>query len=216
MGVEHRADSISVVIADDHALVRAGFDALLTACDGIRIVGHAADGAELLALLHRQGAPDVIVLDLSMPNMDGLRSASEIRARFPAARILIVTMLDDPLVVRDACDHGVHGFIVKDAAPQELEQAVRALGAGGSYFSGHAMRCLLAKDPLPASEELTQRQIEVLVLLARGCSSREVAHELGLSPKTVDVHRHHIMERLDIRDLAGLTRYAIRHGLLEP
>ncbi|MFI4926183.1 MAG: response regulator [Burkholderiales bacterium] len=204
------------MLADDHALVRAGFDALLKACEGIRVVGQAGDGAELLSLLHRNGAPDVVVLDVSMPGMDGLRTASEIRTRFPSARILIVTMLDEPGVVKEACERGVHGFLVKDAAPQQLEHAVRVLAHGGTCFSEAATRSLLAKDPPDSREQLTHRQLEVMRLLARGLSSKEAARELGLSPKTIDVHRARIMEKLNIHEVASLTRYAIRHRLLKP
>lgn len=208
--------SIDVVLADDHALVRAGFAALLRSCGGIHVVGQAGDGTELVSLLHRNGAPDVVVLDISMPGMDGLRTASEVLTRFPSARVLIVTMLDEPGLVKEACERGVHGFLVKDAAPRELEHAVRILAQGGTYFSDTATRSLLAKEPPQTWQHLTHRQLEVMRLLAGGLSSKEAAQELGLSPKTVDVHRARIMEKLNIHEVASLTRYAIRHRLLKP
>jgi DNA-binding NarL/FixJ family response regulator len=215
MKVHDGSQSIPVVLADDHDMVRAGLRLLLDNAPDIRIVGEARDGEELLACLQRAGeTPKVVVTDLSMPRLGGLDAVAAISRQYPGIRILVLTMHDTADAVRHALLAGAHGYLVKDAAVQDLEHAIRTLAAGGSYYSSVATRCLLRRNEAAAADELTPRQLEILSLLASGYSSKRVAGALGLSPKTVDVHRTRIMERLQIRDIAGLTRYAIRKRLL--
>lgn len=199
---------VRVVLADDHDLVRAGIFALLEMMPGVVVAGEARNGRELLALLESVQA-DVVVTDLSMPEMDGFAAIPAVCAAHPAAKVLVLSMHDSVDVVRRAVALGAAGYVVKSAAPSELEQAIRSVAAFGSYFSAAVTGRLLEPPDATAAEDLTPRQKEVITLIARGKSSKEIARELGLSPKTVDVHRARIMERLRLNDIAGLTRYAM-------
>ncbi len=204
---------IRVVLADDHDLVRSGIKALLTMIDGVEVVAEARDGEELIALLPGV-EPDLILTDISMPGMDGITAIGEIHGRYPGVKVLVLSMCDTVDFVKRAIASGACGYLMKDAPPFELEQAVRSVMATGSYFSPSISRRLLQPSDPTAEDELTQRQIEILKLIAQGRAAKEIAHELGLSSKTVDVHRARIMERLRLNDVASLTRYAVRKGLI--
>ena len=209
-------DAITVLLADDHDLVRSGIRALLESAPGIRVVGEARNGEELLAFLASRPHPDVVVTDLAMPRMDGLTAISHIRGRYPGLRILVVSANETADFVRQAVANGANGYLLKGATPAELELALRRLMETGTFFSSSVAKLLLQEPEPAAHDELTGRQIEILTLLARGRSSKEIAFELGLSPKTVDVHRSRIMQRLGLADVASLTRYAVRKGLVQP
>lgn len=182
--------------------------------DGVEVIAEARDGQELLALL-ADVTPDLVMTDISMPGMDGIAAIAEIHAQYPALRVLVLSMHKDVDLVKRATANGACGYLMKDAPPQELELAVRSVMASGSYFSPSVARSLLQPSEPTPDDELTERQIEILKLIAQGRASKEIAHELGLSSKTVDVHRAHIMERLCLNDIASLTRYAIRKGLIK-
>ena len=206
---------VRVVLADDHDFVRSGVKALLSTIPGVQVVGEARDGHELLQVTQAL-SPDVVVTDISMPGVDGITAVGQISQRFPRVRVLVLSMLDSPEAVKRAVANGACGYLRKDAPQSELEQALRSIGSGGSYF-GTGVAHLLLQRPEPAvDEQLTNRQMEILVLLAEGKSSKEIAFELGLSSKTVDVHRANIMARLKITDVASLARYAVRNGLVKP
>ena len=180
---------------------------------GVEVVGEASDGQELLDLLATL-QPDVVLTDISMPRMDGITAIACIRAKYPALKVIALSMYDTVDFVRSAVASGACGYVMKYAAPAELESALRAVMATGSYFSAAVAR-LLMQTPAPVpSDELSVRQIEVLTMVAQGRSSKEIAFELGLSRKTVDVHRARIMDRLQMGDVATLTRYALRKGLV--
>ena len=205
---------VRIVLVDDHELVRSGIGALLSIVDGVRVVGEARDGVELMRLLQTVPA-DLVMSDLTMPGMDGLEALERIRQEFPHIRTIILSMDDSPSAVRRALAQGAAGYIIKQAASAELGMAVRTVAAGGRYVSPAIARVLLQPGPTDRPEDrLTTRQLEVLTLIAQGCSAREIGDSLGLSPKTVDVHRARIMERLDVHDIAGLTRYAVKHRLV--
>ena len=206
---------VRVVLADDHDLVRSGIKALLTMIDGVQVIAEARDGRELIALVESL-MPDVVMTDISMPGMDGITAISEIHARFPQVRLLVLSMYDTVDFVKRAVANGACGYLMKDAPPFELEQAVRSVMATGSYFSPSIAQRLLQPSEPTVDDELTHRQVEILRLIAQGRASKEIAFELGLSPKTVDVHRARIMERLRINDIASLTLYAVRKGLIKP
>ena len=206
--------AIRVVLADDHEIVRSGVVLLLSAIPGIEVVGDAADGQALVQLVEALH-PDVVLTDISMPGMDGLAAIAQIGARHPEVRCVVLTTYDSVEVIKRAVAAGACGFVMKNSPRHELEQAIRTVHAQGSYFSPSvASRLLMPADD--GGEPLTERQAEVLKLLVQGKSTKEVAFELGLSPKTVEVHRANIMERLQVRDLTALTRYAIRIGLIQP
>ena len=205
---------IQVVLADDHDLVRSGIKALLSTVDGVRVIAEARNGLELLQLLESV-KPDVVMTDISMPGMDGITAIAEIHARFPDVKVLVLSMYDTVDFVKRAVANGACGYLMKDAPPFELEQALRSVMATGSYFSAAVAQRLLQPSEPTVDDELTTRQVEILTLIAQGKSAKEIAFELGLSPKTVDVHRARIMERLRLNDIASLTRYAVRKGLVK-
>lgn len=211
----------SVLLIDDHRLVRAGLRNLIENMDGFHVVAEGADGSEALALAHQQ-QPDICVLDISMPDMSGIDALGEMRSRGCDTEVIILSMHDTSEYVNKALRSGADGYLLKDSAETELELALRAVLAGQIYLSprisGDLVRAALAGGGLPpAAEEipLTERQKEILRYIADGKATKEIAWELGLSAKTVESHRAQIMERLQIRDIAGLIRYAIRHGLTE-
>jgi DNA-binding NarL/FixJ family response regulator len=207
--------AIRVVLADDHDLVRSGIKALLSMVDGVEVIAEARDGKELITLVESLG-PDVVMTDISMPGMDGITAISEIHAKHPEVRLLVLSMYDTVDFVKRAVANGACGYLMKDAPPFELEQAVRSVMATGSYFSPAIAQRLLQPSEPTVDDELTHRQVEILKLIAQGRASKEIAYELGLSPKTVDVHRARIMERLRLNDIASLTLYAVRKGLVKP
>jgi DNA-binding NarL/FixJ family response regulator len=207
--------SIRVVLADDHDLVRSGIKALLLMVEGVEVIAEARDGRELIKLVESL-APDVVMTDISMPGMDGITAISEIHGKHPEVRLLVLSMYDTVDFVKRAVANGACGYLMKDAPPFELEQAVRSVMATGSYFSPAIAQRLLQPSEPTVDDELTHRQVEILRLIAQGRASKEIAYELGLSPKTVDVHRARIMERLHLNDIASLTLYAVRKGLVTP
>ena len=215
MKPESTQPPIRVVLADDHDLVRSGIKALLSMIDGVEVIAEARDGQELIQLVENL-EPDVVMTDISMPRMDGIAAISQIHARHPKVRLLVLSMYDTVDFVKRAVASGACGYLMKDAPPFELEQAVRSVMATGSYFSPAIAQRLLQPSEPTIDDELTQRQIEILKLIAQGRASKEIAFELGLSPKTVDVHRARIMERLRLNDIASLTLYAVRKGLVKP
>ena len=206
---------IRVVLADDHDLVRSGIKALLSMIDGVQVVAEARDGLELIRLVESL-KPDIVMTDISMPRMDGITAISQIHKLHPQVRLLVLSMYDTVDFVKRAVASGACGYLMKDAPPFELEQAVRSVMATGSYFSPAIAQRLLQPSEPTIDDELTQRQIEILRLIAQGRASKEIAFQLGLSPKTVDVHRARIMERLRLNDIASLTLYAVRKGLVKP
>jgi DNA-binding NarL/FixJ family response regulator len=206
---------VRIVLADDHDLVRSGIKALLSMVDGLEVIAEARDGEELIALVDSL-MPDVVMTDISMPKMDGITAIAHIHAKHPQVRLLVLSMYDTVDFVKRAVANGACGYLMKDAPPFELEQSVRSVMATGSYFSPAIAQRLLQPSEPTVDDELTHRQVEILRLIAQGRASKEIAYELGLSPKTVDVHRARIMERLHLNDIASLTLYAVRKGLIKP
>ena len=210
---------IRVLIVDDHALVRAGIAALLGVLQDVEVVGEAGGGDEAVSLAARV-APDVVVLDISMKGMNGLEAASLIRQANASVRIVILSMHSDRSFVQKALGAGASAYLIKDAAAAELELALRSVMRGETYLSAALSRNIvegfMRQGARASDQPLTPRQREVLTLLADGKSTKEIAHSLGLSAKTVETHRAQIQERLGIRDLAGLIRYAMRTGLTPP
>lgn len=207
--------TIQVVLADDHDLVRAGIKALLSSLKGIEVIAEVRDGAELLRLLESVH-PDVVVSDITMPGMDGITAVRRIRELYPRLPVIMLSMNESADSIKRAVASGANGYVRKDAPDYELEMALRTVLATGSYYgTGVAQRLLEPSEP-GVEDLLTERQVQILTLLAQGLSSKEIAFDLGLSSKTVDVHRTRIMERLQLKDLASLTLYAVRNGLVKP
>lgn len=207
-----------VLVADDHAIVRTGIRHVLESEPGFTVVGEAANGEEALALA-RSLQPDVVVLDISMPGESGLQVTQELRRLAPESRVLILSMHDNTEYVREGLRAGAHGYILKDTAATELRDAIHAVRRGESYFSPPIARRLSDVVRGAAEEEdllgqLTARERQVLVGVARGRTNREIALELGISHRTVETHRESLMRKLGIRTVAGLTRIALEAGLI--
>ena len=212
--------AIRVVLADDHALVRAGMRSLLNGMSQVQVVGEAASGEEALELAASE-RPDVVLMDIAMKGMSGLEAAARMRERHAAVRVVILSMHAGEEYVLQALRAGAVGYLLKDAATGELELALRSVMRGESWFSPAVSRQVVEGyvqrvGGEAAAEVLTARQREVLRLVAGGKSTKEIAYDLALSVKTVETHRAQIMERLGIRDVAGLVRYALRTGLVPP
>jgi DNA-binding NarL/FixJ family response regulator len=203
-----------ILLADDHRLVRAGLRALLDSMPDVEVVAEAQDGAQAMQLLEEL-RPDVALVDISMPHMSGLAVLHQVAALKLPTKVLLLSMYDNDEYVAEAVRAGAAGYLIKDAAVEELGQALQALSRGDVYLSPAISRKLAqAFSGGRATPGLTVRQTQVLRLLSMGQSSKEIARELDLSVKTVETHRTQIMDRLEIRDLAGLVRYAIRTGLV--
>ncbi|MBK6980515.1 MAG: response regulator transcription factor [Betaproteobacteria bacterium] len=208
-----------ILLADDHALMRAGLGKLVASFAGCEVVAEAADGREALALAKRH-APDIVLLDITMPELNGLDACRRLAEELPACRVILLSMHSSEDFVLRGVQAGARGYVLKDAAPEELELAIRAVAAGGTFYSpkvtGHLVEQLRRGEAQPRGDELSVRQREVLQLIAEGRSTREIAERLHLSVKTIETHRAQVMAKLDIRDVASLTRYAIRIGLIDP
>lgn len=209
------------MLADDHDLFRAGVRSLLEDFDGIEVVAEAGDGREALRLIAEQ-RPDVVLMDLMMPGLNGLEATARIAKEYRGVRVLVLSMNAAEEFVLPALRAGASGYLLKNVRPAELEQAIRAVARGETYVSsaveGHLIEDLRRRGPEEADSlaRLSPRQREVLQLIAEGNSSKEIASRLGVSVKTVETYRAQMMEALDIHDIASLTRYAIRKGLISP
>jgi DNA-binding NarL/FixJ family response regulator len=206
--------TLRVVLADDHRLVRAGLRALLDGMPDVKVVAEASDGAEALRLI-KELKPDAALLDIAMLQLSGLAVLHQVKAANLPTSVLLLSMYDNDEYVVEAVRAGACGYLIKDAAVEELGLALDALRRGDIYLSPAISRKLaLAFSGNRASPGLTGRQTQILRLIAMGQSSKQIARELDLSIKTVETHRTQIMDRLEIRDLAGLVRYAVRSGLV--
>lgn len=208
------ASFVRVVVADDHQMVRSGITALLSAIAGVEVIGQAADGQQLIDFVERL-QPDVVMTDIEMPGIDGIAAIAHIHSLHPEVRLLVLSMHSELEYVKRAVACGASGYLMKNARSPELELALRSVMQTGSYFNTDIARRLLQPAQRTMHDVLTQRQIEILKLIAKGNSAKEIGFELGLSSKTVDVHRLRIMERLGLNDIASLTLYSLRNGLIK-
>lgn len=216
------SDPITVLVADDQTLVREGIARLLDEADDILIVGEAADGRRAVRLAHEL-QPQVVVLDVRMPRLDGLESARLIHADLPGIGILMLTFYEDIDLFFEAIKAGANGYLLKSADQQTLRRAVRAVAAGDAYLQPSLARRLVDHtretelEPGPSSgySLLTVREREVLIGIADGLSNREIAQRLYISPSTVQTHRSHLLAKLSLNSTAELVRFAIRNGLVE-
>lgn len=207
-----------VLLVDDHALVRAGIRALIDTLDGVEVVAEAGNGREALQQVE-EFAPDLVLLDLTMPEISGFEVLEQIVQRSPQVRVIILTMHDAREYTTRALRLGAAGFIPKSAAANELKQGIESVMRGETYTSKetpHQVRPPILGESRfqKLLETLTPRQHEILVLIAEGQTTKEIARNLNISVKTVESHRAQLMERLDIRDVAGLVRFAIKTGLV--
>jgi DNA-binding NarL/FixJ family response regulator len=208
------------MVVDNHPVMRAGIRALLQALSGVEVVGEASNGLEAIEQT-RQLTPDLVFMDIAMPVLSGLEATERMLRDWPKLRVIILSRLEEEEYLWGALKKGAAGFIVKRAAPDELEKALRCVAAGNVYLSPELSARLKANPPEQASlsrgpiEQLTDRQCEILQLIAEGHNTKEIAAILKVSPKTVDFHRAKLMERLNIHDVPGLVRLALREKLVK-
>jgi DNA-binding NarL/FixJ family response regulator len=220
---------IRIVLAEDHALVRAGFRSLLQSFSGVEVVGEANDGREALRIIETL-RPQVVLMDIMMPGLNGLEATARVSKEFPGVRVIVLSMNAAEEYVLQAMRAGASGYLLKDGSIGELEQAVRAVARGEKFLSSAVSKHVIAgyvqrtwetspssdaPGSLGSMDKLTPRQREILQLIAEGNTTKEIAKKLEISVKTVESHRMQLMERLDIHDIAGLVRYSIRVGLVE-
>lgn len=216
--------SIRILIADDHTIVRQGIQKLLEAEDGIEVIGEASDGREAVAKC-LELEPQLLLLDISMPGLNGLEAIRQIVRRSPKTRILVLSMHKNDAYVLEALRNGASGYLLKDSASEEIVTAIRAISRGESYLSPAISR-LVIDDYLRLNrngtdgkrtlyETLTNREREIFQLLAEGLKNHEVAERLHVSVKTVETHRAHIMEKLGLNNIAEMVKYAIEIGVVQ-
>ena len=208
---------LTVVLADDHEVVRSGLRLLLDAEPGIRVVAEAGDVASAVAAIERHG-PDVLVLDLHMPGEPSLPAIPRLRERFPDTRIVVLTAQRDPSFASEAMRLGTSGYVPKEAAGRQLVRAIRMAAEGGTYLEPR-LGARLAADAAAArrsAPELTERELDVLRLIARGLTNRETAERLFLSVRTIEGHRARIQRKLGCSRRSDLVEYALERGLIEP
>jgi len=208
---------IKILLADDHQLVRKGFRALLEELDYVEVVGEAANGQEVIGLLRRGVKTDVVLLDYEMPVLNGLETLDQIKRDFFGVKVILLTMLNQRELIQSAVEKGVNGFLFKNASLDELSEAVRRVSKGENYFSSEVTLTLLKTTQNPDHtllRQLTEREIEVLRLVAQGFSSTEIGAQLFISPRTVDTHRNNLIQKLGVNGIAGLVQFAIKNKLV--
>jgi DNA-binding NarL/FixJ family response regulator len=213
--------NVRVLLAEDHQLVRAGIHALLDRMAGVEVVAEVSDGVEAVKVVETL-QPDLVLMDVAMPGLNGLEAASRISKQWPAVRIIMLSMHANEEYLRQALKAGAMGYLLKGADLVELEQAIRTVSGGEPYLTPSVARYTIdayrqggVREQAPV-ERLSPRQREILQLIAEGHSTKEMAYRLKLSAKTVETHRAQLMARLDIHDIAGLVRFAIKAGLTHP
>jgi two-component system, NarL family, nitrate/nitrite response regulator NarL len=208
---------IKVLIVDDHPVVRKGLLSCLANKDHLKIVGEAANGTEAVKLA-KELAPDIVLMDISMPEMDGLAVTETLRKEAPQTKVLILSMQSNRDAVLRIIKAGARGYVLKDAPTDELVHAIETVFAGDAYFSGPVAKIALNQYVTDADEsrpvaKLSEREREVLALIAEGKSNKEIAVHLGIGVRTTETHRERIMRKLDIHSVAGLTKFAIANGI---
>jgi DNA-binding NarL/FixJ family response regulator len=217
-----RMKKIAVLLVDDHAVVRQGLRALIEAEGDMVVVGEAENGRQAVAQT-RKRLPDVVVMDVAMPGMNGLEATRQIIRNVPSARVLVLTSYGDDDCVAQLLEAGATGYLVKQTAAADLLRAIREVHEGNSFFSPAIAKRLrqrdrevfLGRQPVNRMARLTSREAEVLQLVAEGLANKQIAAELSISIKTVEKHRQQAMNKLNIHDVAGLTRFAIAKGWVE-
>ena len=208
---------IKILLADDHQLVRKGFRALLEELDYVEVTGEAANGQEVIGLLRRGIKADILLLDYEMPLLNGLETLEKIRQDFFGVKVILLTMLNQRELIQNAVEKGVNGFLFKNASLDELSEAIRRVARGENYFSSEVTLILLKPAHNPDQtllRQLTERETEVLRLVAQGFSSTEIGAQLFISPRTVDTHRNNLIQKLGVNGIAGLVQFAIKNKLV--
>ncbi len=214
---------ITILLADDHTIMREGLRKMLEMEADLEVVGEAKEGREVVALAKKLN-PEVVLMDIAMPGLNGLEATRQLIKVLPAVKVLMLSAHSDDAYVKNATDSGAVGFLLKQTSSQDVCQAIREVHRGKTFFSPSISKRFNRLNPQTPNRkgvvnqkaaQLTSREMEVLQLIAEGKANKQTASELGISIKTVEKHREHLMEKLDIHDTAGLTRYAIGAGIIE-
>ena len=214
---------ITVLLADDHTIVREGFRKMLEMEDDLEVCDEAQDGRQAVAFA-KKFHPDVVLMDIAMPLLNGLEATRQLLKERPLTKVLMLSAHNDDAYVQNAIDSGAMGFLLKQTSAHEVCRAIREVHAGKKFFTASIAKRQGALNPQTINRtgvskkkniDLTSREMEVLQLIAEGKANKQTAAELGIGIKTVEKHREHLMEKLDIHDTAGLTRYAISAGIIE-
>jgi len=208
------SDAIRLMLVDDHPVVRDGLRGMLSGQPGFEVVCEAANGAEALEKMETC-QPDVVLMDLRMPQMDGASAIQALRARWPAVRVLVLTTYDSDAEIMKAIEAGATGYLLKDAPREELYRAVQATAQGQSYLSPAVASRLVGQMRVPAQEPLSQRELEVLNWIARGASNKEIAHHLHISEATVKSHVLHLFAKLNVNDRTQAVTTALQLGIID-
>lgn len=205
-----------VAIADDHPLVLDGLKTIVEGCEDLELIIRAENGQELLDKM-RENPAEVVLLDIDMPVKDGIETTRELRQRYPQVRIIILTMHDEKRFIQKLISEGAHGYLLKNCNADELLLAIRNVNSGKNHFSGEVTMKLMQPDHANKEnlKDLTEREVEVLALIAKGKSNREVGEALFISHRTVDTHRTNLMKKLDVHNIAGLIRIAYNNRLVD-
>lgn len=212
-------DCIKIIIVDDHAIFRDGLKSVLSQIDGFIIINEASSGMELIKLLDKQ-VPDIVLMDISMPEMDGITAAEEALKKIPELKIITLTSYSDHIYYYKAIQSGVRGFVEKKSGKEELEKAINLVYQNENYFPQDILRNLLFKianqqSSIDSNVELSKRESEVLHLICQGNTNNEIAEKLHISPKTVDNHRTHLLSKTNTKNTAHLVMYSIKNHLVE-
>ena len=210
-------DNIRIVLVDDHSLVLEGISARLSEEENFEIVGQASNGLEALTIV-KETQPDVVLMDVSMPVMDGIEAMERMAQDYPDIRVLILSMNDNQEYIMRLMRLGASGYVLKDVPSRELVRAVRTVYSGSTYISSRASKLLFRDRDVEQTETksiLTKREITVLTMLAEGLCNKEIAHFLELSVRTIEAHRQNIKSKLGIHTAAGLTKYALEHRFIK-
>lgn len=215
--------NIRVALVDDHTLFRRGMHSLLHGSDGIEVLFEAGNGLELFELITQVGLPDLVLLDISMPGMDGIEALAKLRSEFPTVKVIMLSMNQDDAMILHLMELGANGYLLKEADPDEVEMAIHSVLERGFYFNERVSRALLSKlvkgekfQPVfSGMVQLSDREVEVLDLVCHGLTNPEIGERLFISPRTVEGHRKNIMEKMGVRNSAGMVVYAIKKGWVD-
>lgn len=207
---------ITVIIADDHVIFRKGVLALLNEISEVKVIGEASNGNELLAMMKKQPA-DVVLMDIKMPHMDGIEATKRVKEQYPGSQVIALTMHEEISYFNRMLEVGASGFLLKKTNQEELRKAIKAVFLGEQYFAEEFAATIKPVEPAATPKTdvvLTQREKEVLEMICKGKSNAEISKILGLSPRTIDGHRAHLLEKTGAKNAANLVMYAVKNGLI--
>ncbi len=218
------SEQIKILLVDDHPMIRHGIKALLEDVPEFEIIGEGNDGTDALEMYHPDKV-DLVIMDIKMPNMDGIEATTHIIEKYKDARVLALSMYDEQRFIVKMLQAGAMGYVLKNTGKKELEKAIRTILGGESYFSQEVSSIMMSQfmgntsvkkyDPVKSNVALTKREAEIIRMIAEEFTNTQIAEKLGISPRTVDTHRRNLLQKLDVKNTAGLVKFAIQNDLLD-